>query len=63
MPKQPIEEWPAGTLCRCLRCSHEWRTRKPGKPVACGKCKTTMWSRPRQLVPHAARGMGTEAVE
>ncbi len=47
---QEVEEWPAGTQCECKRnrkdgskCGHIWKTRTPGKPNACAKCKQTCW--------------------
>lgn len=34
---------------RCERCGHEWLPRQRGKlPVACPKCKSPYWDRPRK---------------
>lgn len=34
---------------RCERCAHEWIPRDPERePVACPKCKSPYWDRPRK---------------
>ena len=30
----------------CRRCSHQWESRKIGKPVSCPACKTYRWPDP-----------------
>lgn len=36
----------------CLRCGHQWRSRKPPtpktpKPICCSKCRSAYWDRPK----------------
>jgi len=35
------------TQKRCFRCNHSWLPRKPGKPAACPKCHSPLWSKPK----------------
>lgn len=34
----------------CLRCGHEWNSKRPGsrRPTACGRCRSAYWDRPRR---------------
>ncbi len=32
----------------CLRCSHSWVPRKPGRPGVCPKCKSAIWDQPKK---------------
>lgn len=34
-------------LLKCLRCGHEWQTRKTTKPKVCSRCKSAVWNKPR----------------
>jgi len=34
--------------CTCNRCGHEWQKRLEKEPVACPKCKNTLWNIPRK---------------
>jgi len=38
-----IQQW------TCLRCGYQWWPRSPGKPMACAKCKSFYWNRPRRV--------------
>ena len=47
---EKMEAWPAGSHCECHRnrkngkpCGHVWKTRIPGKPTACPRCKQARW--------------------
>lgn len=41
-----------GYDCRCMRCGHEWRTKKPGDwPKSCSKCHSAYWDRPKLKDP------------
>lgn len=42
-----------GTAYTCLRCSHAWNSRKAGRPVACGGCKSrSWWAKESRKAPH-----------
>lgn len=44
---------PIGTSYVCLRCSHAWNSRKAGRPVACGGCKSrSWWAKESRKAPH-----------
>jgi len=34
-------------VLRCLRCGHAWTPRGP-RPLACAKCRSPYWDRPRR---------------
>jgi len=34
--------------CKCIRCEHEWLKRQDTEPVACPKCKSSLWNIPRK---------------
>lgn len=34
----------------CTRCDHSWTPRNPGLPVACPKCRSPYWNKPRETV-------------
>ena len=38
----------------CRRCSHQWESRKIGKPVSCPACKTYRWQAPVGKTPQKA---------
>jgi hypothetical protein len=42
------ERYPLGKRYKCKRCGHLWLSRKKGKPLVCGKCKTAYWDRLRR---------------
>ena len=44
--------------CHCLRCGHDWVTRKPGTPVNCPKCTSPYWDRERIKDSNAAKSRG-----
>jgi len=33
---------------RCDRCGHEWTPRSEAVPIACPRCKSPYWNRPRK---------------
>lgn len=33
----------------CLRCSHTWVPRRPGRPGVCPKCKSAVWDQVRRV--------------
>ena len=34
-------------ICVCNQCGHKWLPRGEEEPVACGKCKSPRWNRPK----------------
>lgn len=45
-------------ICKCVRCGHEWATRKATRPTRCGRCSAKYWYRPARVprikpVPHS----------
>lgn len=53
-----VKGWPAGTVCVCLRCGHEWVTKNVGKPVWCAGCKGAKWDEAKKAIPHDPRPEG-----
>src|ERR1700734_3344464 len=48
MANVSIEGW------HCEVCGHDWKSRRPDKPVRCAKCKTPYWDRSREdVMPNA----------
>jgi DNA-directed RNA polymerase subunit RPC12/RpoP len=39
-----------GLQCVCVRCAHEWKTRRDGRPSQCPKCHDSRWDMPRVIV-------------
>ncbi len=51
-------EAPIGFQWECLRCAARWHSRKPGRPVACARCKSRAWAvAPHRVVTPAMEGM------
>ena len=42
MPKISVDAW------KCLRCGYIWLPRGKDKPIACAKCKSAYWDKPRK---------------
>ena len=59
----PPKPKPVGTEYECLRCGHNWLSKKPGIPIACAGCKSAYWNKPQQIIPHAASGAGSGSVK
>lgn len=36
---------PVAAPCSCVRCKHEWVTRKSGRPTYCPHCHTVLWDK------------------
>lgn len=48
--------------CKCSRCGNVWLPRDPDHlPVACGKCKSAYWNRPRTAPKTADTTASTQA--
>jgi len=42
-----VYDWDMINIYRCLRCGHEWPSRREKPPKVCPKCKSPYWNSPK----------------
>lgn len=47
-------------LLNCLRCKHEWISKRKQLPKVCPKCKSPYWNKKRERCPHCFKRFKTK---